>query len=129
MLKHVIPPTSCCKIIIQGLYKCCVISVVHFRILRQIKSSGCVLILRRAGLCVRASADLPGCLASVTRCLQLAAAAGGPSAQTESAGELRALLQRKRQVLPCASFVLSVVRRLLMCVRLHSHVVLVAANL
>lgn len=38
-----------------------------------------------AGFCVRASADLPVCLADVTRCLQLAAAAaGGPSAKTKS---------------------------------------------
>lgn len=47
------------------------------------------LILRPAVFCVRASADLPGCLADVTRCLQLAAAAGGPSAQTESAGGIK----------------------------------------
>lgn len=44
---------------------------------------------RSVGFCVRASADLPGCLADVTRCLQLAAAAGGPSAQTESAGGIK----------------------------------------
>lgn len=44
---------------------------------------------RSVGFCARASADLPGCLADVTRCLQLAAAAGGPSAQTESAGGIK----------------------------------------
>lgn len=39
--------------------------------------------------CVGDSADLP-CLVDVTRCLQLAAAAaGGPSAQTESAGGIK----------------------------------------
>lgn len=48
-----------------------------------------LLILLSAVFCVRASADLPGCLADVTRCLQLAAAAGGPSAQTESAGGIK----------------------------------------
>lgn len=46
-------------------------------------------ILRSADYCVRASADLPACLADVTRCLRLAAAAGGPSAQTESAGGIK----------------------------------------
>ena len=42
-----------------------------------------------AGRRGRAPPDLPGCLADVTRCLQLAAAAGGPSAQTESAGGIK----------------------------------------
>lgn len=69
----------------------------HFRVIPSLRCSNknlpCLFsalpIVLSACFCVRSSADLPGCLADVTRCLQLAAAAGGPSAQTESAGGIK----------------------------------------
>ncbi len=66
-------------------------SLTHESISEYLCLFSALPILRSVGFCVRASADLPGCLADVTRCLQLAAAAaaGGPSAQTESAGGIK----------------------------------------
>lgn len=71
-----------CTVVIPISYQVCTSSPVFFPLPSP-------FILGSAGFCVQASVDPAGCSADVTRCLQLAAAAGGPSAQSESAGGIK----------------------------------------